>query len=353
MICILKSTIDISDCCLPLVSLKWEVSDATGTIIYSVTGLDTDSGTQPSTPFVGGTLGEPQFDFSLLAGRPSPVTITRTVKDSCCNENSYSQQFEANNIGQFNCDNCDETPTTLNVSGTTGTIVFTNENFDEYPINITSSGDTILVTSDPSTNTVNLEINDTYITGTTTTTGVVTLVDNDPNTPNVDIDVCDAMVGCEILTISGDTGSNILQVGDTIIITSSGNTITTSFEGDIINIEAKQFECNDLSGCSIDSLQDVVLTNIQEGDVLILSGDTFINQQPADTLITNITLVNSDPLDPTDPSLDCSQYSVGQYLYLGDDFCPEYIYKIFSDGAGGCKTVLISKPDGATSNISS
>lgn len=65
----------------------------------------------------------------------------------------------------------------------------------------------------------------------------------------------------------------------------------------------------------------------------------------------NISSEVSDPTNPNDPIFNCTRYNIGDYLFIGSNsFCPDFLYLVLSDGAGGCEIKLITKPDGATIN---
>ena len=67
--------------------------------------------------------------------------------------------------------------------------------------------------------------------------------------------------------------------------------------------------------------------------------------------LVDITSTVTDPTDPNDPALDCTQYTVGDTLFAGTDpLCPDFIYKIFSDGNGGCEIKMTTKPNNSTSS---
>ena len=135
MACILKITNTVAPQCLPLTAVTWDVIDATTTTLYTLTGLPTDVVSAPGTPFVGGTVNEPHFDFTVLTGEASPVTIRRTVDDSCGNTAIFSREFTADTVTSiFSCSECSETVTSMVLSGTS--IVYTNESSISNSIDI-------------------------------------------------------------------------------------------------------------------------------------------------------------------------------------------------------------------------
>lgn len=67
----------------------------------------------------------------------------------------------------------------------------------------------------------------------------------------------------------------------------------------------------------------------------------------------DITDTITNAFDVNDPVLNCENYGIGDILVIGaDSLCPDFAYQILSDGNGGCVTVMIQKPDGATGSTS-
>lgn len=66
----------------------------------------------------------------------------------------------------------------------------------------------------------------------------------------------------------------------------------------------------------------------------------------------DITSTITNPYDSNDPVLNCTLYEIGQILIIGVNLSiPDFIYEVVSDGIGGCRTILMSSPDGATSSF--
>lgn len=214
----------------------------------------------------------------------------------------------------------------------------------------TSSGNTIDISIDESTGTINLE--------------------------GFKFD-CDVLSGCSIDNIGDVTITN--PTNDQIIIFSGGTwvnadapaippssdiyttgvTIDNNFLATFVHnsgstydldLSNLKFKCDDLSGCTLFTIngedvitgQDIFLTSTGNTIDITNSGTTFNLETQSNENVIDITLNGTNPYDETDSALICTQYEIGTYLALGGtSLCPDFLYKIVSDGAGGCRTILI------------
>lgn len=100
---------------------------------------------------------------------------------------------------------------------------------------------------------------------------------------------CEALSGCSLDSI-GDVIADHVS-GD--VLMSNGTKWTNV---NLPSIVPYQFSCEDLSGCSLDSLNSVEFTELISGDVVIFNGENFINF-PMNVILNNLQNVISSQQD--------------------------------------------------------
>lgn len=314
MSCKIKSTNNVADCCLPLQDVTWLLTDANGNTVITISGLANDSANNPSTFFVGGILDEPEVDFDKLIGTPSPVTLSKTITDLCGNVDTYTQEFEADPVTtQFNIDTCDNNTFTCEELDSCSITNLGDVNVDTTNVN---EGDLLVFSGGTWIN--QSPVMDVFVTGTTLSGATIIFADNSPTTPDFNVE-----------------------------FTSTGNTVNITPIGNTLNLESvTEFECDDLSGCTLFNLQVSGETNsivnygdtinIQSSDptILITQTGTTIN---FDTYFSGCTNQKGDVLSGgTYSEIICNlfQYNDGlqdtntldYVFYISNETCPNPIF---------------------------
>jgi hypothetical protein len=66
-----------------------------------------------------------------------------------------------------------------------------------------------------------------------------------------------------------------------------------------------------------------------------------------------IRVTPSDPFDENDPAFNCDLYTIPTTLYFGGtEFTPDFLWRVLSDGAGGCTITTIKSPTNPNVNPS-
>jgi len=184
---------------------------------------------------------------------------------------------------------------------------------------------------------------------------------------------------------NGDGTWTITNADDSVVTISSGNIVdngddtwtATNIDGSVVTIkDTNTFATVVDNGDStwrvmnadgslvdiVDTNNFAVVTDNRDGTFTVVNADrsvvTITSENTFAVAVDNEdgtwTITNADgvsPVDPNDPVFDCTQYEIGDSLFIGNDsFCPDFVYLVLSDGDGGCQIKLITKPDGATAS---
>ena len=145
-------------------------------------------------------------------------------------------------------------------------------------------------------------------------------------------------------TITNADGSIVTISGGNIVDNGDG-TCTISFPNGSTKTFATDTDTNTWTTFVENGDRTATLTD-PEGNTLNVC--TFCPPIPK---YIDISTTVVSPVDPNDPVFDCTQYEIGDSLFIGNDsFCPDFVYLVLSDGDGGCQIKLITKPDGATAS---